>query len=339
MSVCGWQVAPGALGVELKRAASGRAYWAGLMSCGSVWTCAVCAERIARQRQADVLTVLERHMATGGVGVSLTLTVPHDRGSELRPLRRTVSRAWQKIQQGAPWLRAKARFGIVGHVRALESTHGGNGWHPHLHLLVLLARPLDDDDELSALHAHIFDRWARTVAAAGLRRPEAHASRLTRIWSHADAAGYVAKIHAVLELTRADGKSGKAAGRSPFEILASAGAGNAADVALWREWVDGIKGARQLTWSKGLRERYQLGAEATDEEAAAADVGGETVMILPPPAWRAVRRVPMLRADILRAFERGGPADVLELLDSLPHWPADAAVTIATRAGPLRHAA
>jgi hypothetical protein len=52
-----------------------------------------------------------------------------------------------------------------------------------------------------------------------------------------------------------------------------------------------------------------------------------------------VRRVPMLRADILRAFERGGPADVLELLDSLPHWPADAAVTIATRAGPLRHAA
>jgi hypothetical protein len=47
----------------------------------------------------------------------------------------------------------------------------------------------------------------------------------------------------------------------------------------------------------------------------------------------------MLRADILRAFERGGPADVLELLDSLPHWPADAAVTVLTRAGPLSHAA
>jgi hypothetical protein len=326
------------LGVELKRAESGRAYFAGLMSCGSVWTCAVCAERVARQRQKDVLTVLERHMATGGVGAFLTLTVPHDRGSELRALRGIVAKAWRKIQQGAPWLRAKARFGIVGHIRALEVTHGGNGWHPHAHVLVLLARPLEDA-ELSALHAHIFDRWARTVAAAGLRRPEAHASRLTRIWSHADAAGYLAKIHAVLELTRADGKRGKAGGRSPFDILASAGAGNAADVALWREWVDGIKGARQLTWSEGLRERYQLGAEVTDEEAAAADVGGETVMILPPPAWRVVRRVPMLRADVLRAFERGGIADVLELLGSLPSWPADAAVTIATRAGPLPRAA
>jgi hypothetical protein len=42
----------------------------------------------------------------------------------------------------------------------------------------------------------------------------------------------------------------------------------------------------------------------------------------------------MLRADILRAAERGGAADVLELLDSLPHWPPDAVVTFA-RAGPL----
>jgi hypothetical protein len=110
-------------------------------------------------------------------------------------------------------------------------------------------------------------------------------------------------------------------------------------VALWREWCDGIKGARQLTWSTGLRTRYQLGEEATDEALAAAEVGGETVLILSRPAWKHVCRVPMLRADVLRAAERGGAADVLELLDTLPYWPADAAVTIATRAGPLRHAA
>ncbi len=331
-------MAPGLMGVELKHAESGRAYFAGLMSCGSVWTCAVCAEKIARKRQAEVLTVLERHMAAGGVGAFLTLTVPHDRGAPLRELRRVVARAWRGIQQGEPWRRAKARFGIVGHIRALESTHGGNGWHPHAHVLVLLERPVSDA-ELSALHAHIFARWARAVVAAGLRAPEAHANRLTPIYSHADAAGYLAKIHAVLELTRADGKAGKRAGRSPFEILASAGAGHAGDVALWREWCDGIKGARQLTWSEGLRDRYQLGAEASDEDAAAADVGGETAVIFSRPAWKHICRVPMLRADVLRAAERGGAADVLELLDTLPYWPADAAVTIATRAGPLRHAA
>jgi hypothetical protein len=82
-----------------------------------------------------------------------------------------------------------------------------------------------------------------------------------------------------------------------------------------------------------------LGAEASDEDAAAADVGGETAVIFSRPAWKHICRVPMLRADVLRAAERGGAADVLELLDTLPYWPADAAVTIATRAGPLRHAA
>jgi hypothetical protein len=331
-------MAPGLMGVELKHAESGRAYFAGLMSCGSVWTCAVCAEKIARKRQADVLTVLERHMAAGGVGAFLTLTVPHDRGAPLRELRRIVAKAWRGIQQGAPWQRAKARFGIVGHVRALESTHGGNGWHPHAHVLILLERPVSDA-ELSALHAHIFARWTRVVVTAGLRAPEADASRLTPIYSHADAASYVTKIHAVLELTRADGKAGKRAGRSPFEILASAGAGHAGDVALWREWCDGIKGARQLTWSEGLRDRYQLGAEASDEDAATAEVGGETAVIFSRAAWKHICRTPMLRADVLRAAERGGAADVLELLDSLPYWPADAAVTVLTHAGPLPLAA
>ena len=56
------------------------------------------------------------------------------------------------------------------------------------------------------------------------------------------------------------------------------------------------------------------------------------------PRLRAICRVPMLRADVLRAAERGGAADVLELLESLPDWPADAAVTVA-RAGPISAAA
>jgi hypothetical protein len=68
-------------------------------------------------------------------------------------------------------------------------------------------------------------------------------------------------------------------------------------------------------------------------------VGGDPVLILSAAAWKHISRVPMLRADVLRAAERGGAADVLELLDSLPYWPADAAVTVLTRAGPLPRAA
>jgi hypothetical protein len=335
--VCGRKVAPGLVGVEVKRAESGRAYFAGTVSCGSVWTCPPCAAKIARGRQTDVGALLEAHQRAGGAGLFLTLTVPHDQGAPLRELRRIVARAWQGIQSGAQWLATKERCGIVGTVRALEVTHGRNGWHPHLHVLILCAGPLPDD-AVEALHAGIVARWARAVVRGGLRAPQGERCPLSRIYSH-DAADYLAKISAVLELTRWDAKQGRESGRSPFQILAGAGVGSARDVALWREWCDGIKGARQLTWSTGLRARYQLGEEATDAALATAEVGGETVVILSRPAWKHVCRVPMLRADVLRAAERGGAADVLELLDSLPHWPADAAVTVLTRAGPLPHAA
>ena len=334
--VCGRKVIPGAAGVDVKRAESGRAYFAGVASCGSVWTCAPCAAKIARGRQSDVAGLLERHMAAGGAGLFLTLTVPHDDGAPLRELRRIVAGAWRAIQGGAQWLAMKERCGIVGTVRALEVTHGRNGWHPHLHVLILCAARLPDD-ALETLHAGIVARWARAVVRGGLRAPQGERCPLSRIYSH-DAADYLAKISAVLELTRWDAKQGRASGRSPFQILAGAGAGSARDVALWREWCDGIRGARQLTWSAGLRERYRLGEEATDEALAAAEVGGEILVTLSRPAWRAICRAPMLRADVLRAAERGGAADVLELLDSLPDWPADARVTVA-RAGPISAAA
>jgi hypothetical protein len=330
-------VAPGVAGVDVKRAESGRAYFAGAVSCGSVWTCAVCCVKIARDRQREVSALLEAHLCAGGTALFLTLTVPHDVGTDLGALRRIVSQTWKGMQGGSAWLAMKERCGIVGTVRALEVTAGRNGWHPHLHVLLLCAAPLSDA-ALTELHAGIVARWARGVTRAGLRAPLRDLCPMKRIYS-ADAADYLAKIAAVLELTRWDAKQGRESGRSPFQILATAAAGNARDVALWREWCAGIKGARQLTWSKGLRERYSLEPEATDEAIASAEVGGDVVLTLSLPAWAIVCRTPMLRADVLRAAERGGAADVLELLDSLPSWPADALVTMAPRAGPLLHAA
>ncbi len=333
---CGRKMAPGVAGVDVKRAESGRSYYAGVVSCGSVWTCALCAAKIARGRQTEVSTLLGAHLGAGGTGLFLTLTVPHDVGTDLGVLRRDVARTWKGMQTGRAWLALKERCGIVGTVRALEVTHGRNGWHPHLHVLLLCAAPLSDA-AVTELHAAIVARWARGVTRAGLRAPRADLCTLQRIYSN-DAADYLAKISAVLELTRWDAKAGRESGRSPFQILASAGAGNAGDVALWREWCDGIKGARQLTWSHGLRERYAI-VEATDEELASAEVAGDVLLTLSPRAWAHICRVPMLRADVLRAAERGGAADVLELLDSLPSWPADAAVTVAPRAAPRLQAA
>ncbi len=335
--LCGRQPVPTAAGVEVKRSDSGRAYFAGLLSCGSAWTCPVCAEKIGRKRQEEVSAILTPHLAAGGTGLFLTLTVPHDQGQPLRELRATVAAAWSKLLTGKSWQLLQGRYGLLGWTRRLEVTHGRAGFHPHLHVLLFCDRRLSAGEQ-QRLHAALFGRWAREVERRGLRAPLPGLCPMQPIYS-ADVADYLTKIAAVLELTRTDGKGGRGGNRSPFQVLSDYGTTRRpADAAIWREWAEGMKGARQLTFSKGLRERYAV-EETTDEEIAGAEVGGETVLILSRPAWKHICRVPMLRADVLRAAERGGPADVLELLDSLPSWPADAAVTVLTRAGPLRHAA
>jgi hypothetical protein len=335
--ICGRRMAPGGIGVEVRRAESGRAYFAGLIRCGSVHTCPVCAAQIARTRQLEVTTLLGRHLAAGGTALFLTLTVPHDVGQPLRELRATVAAAWSALLAGKGWQTLRARHGLTGFVRALEVTHGRAGYHPHLHVLLFCERRVSDGEQ-AELHAALFGRWARAVTRAGLRAPLPGLCPMKAIYSQ-NVADYLTKVSAVLELTRADGKGGRGGNRSPFQVLRDyATTHRGADAAIWREWAEGMKGARQLTFSKGLRERYAVEV-TTDEEIAAAEVGGDPVVILSRPAWKHICRVPMLRADVLRAAERGGAADVLELLDSLPSWPADAAVTVLTRAGPLSHAA
>ena len=80
-----------------------------------------------------------------------------------------------------------------------------------------------------------------------------------------------------------------------------------------------MKGARQLTYSRGLRERYAVPV-TTDEELARPDVGGDELLTLNREAWRLVCSVPGLPADVLRAAEDGGTVAAVELLESLPYW-------------------
>lgn len=62
-----------------------------------------------------------------------------------------------------------------------------------------------------------------------------------------------------------------------------------ADLDVWAEYEEASYGRQQLTWSKGLREMAGLAAkEATDEELAAEDAGGEDRVQLPAETWAAI---------------------------------------------------
>lgn len=304
---------------------AGRAHYSGLLSCGSVWLCPVCAAKVATRRTTEVHNVLTAHLANGGGAEFLTLTLPHDVGDALAVTRRIAADGWRRVQQGRGWMAVKDTVGITGTIRTLEVTHGRNGWHPHVHTLVLTVRPFTDD-ERSQLLTHAFTSWRGSVVKAGQRAPLPEHTTISAVRDASDVAQYVTKIGAALEVTQGAAKLGRRAGqRAPFAVLSDFLAdGDADDLAVWREWEIGMKGAKQLTWSRGLRAQFDV-ADVTDEELAAEEVGGVEVALLSADEWRAVCRTLSGPCAVLEAAERGG-ADAVRLYvaalvaDWPPNW-------------------
>ncbi|MDD7926099.1 hypothetical protein [Actinomycetospora chibensis] len=71
------------LGVITNRDGTRSAAYGGLKHCGSVWTCPVCAVKIATCRADDLATVMRAVHERGGSAFMLTLTMRHGRGDRL----------------------------------------------------------------------------------------------------------------------------------------------------------------------------------------------------------------------------------------------------------------
>lgn len=280
------------------RITEGRAHFSGLLSCGSVWECPNCSAKIRATRAAEVQQAVAWHGAERTL--MLTLTVRHGLGEDLEALRAGVALAWRMMQQGAPWKRFRERVGLVGTIRALEVTHGPNGWHPHLHLL-MLAR---DTEQLTSEKERDFlaERWRSCVVRAlGERNAPSREHGFKMTPCHASE--YLAKLG--LELAGGD-KQGRPGHRTPWQIAHDA-VDRGSDRALWQAYCVGIFGARMLTWSRGLRVAAGLGPELDDETIAAAeDPAAARVCFISGNVWDALRATPGVVLALLEAAETGG---------------------------------
>jgi len=247
---------------------AGQAHLSGVRTCGRVWTCAHCASRISEGRRLEIETILAKHHETGGKACMATLTIPHHRFDKLPALLKAVSTAWRYTKQGRGWIETRGNSGWIGDVRALEVTHGDNGWHPHLHVLILFKTGARSA-AIEAFSSWLFDAWQRSIERLTGKRCTEKAFAWETVDAITGAAKYLAKWGPSLELTKANTKQGKRGGRTPMQILRDYVAhGVVTDGELFSEFAKAFRGVRQLTWARGLRARYLPKPEATDEELA-----------------------------------------------------------------------
>lgn len=323
--------APGARDASLQWRGEGSARWASLQDSHSVWGSPVSAANIQSLRTAETTTAIQNWTEEPGHSVQfLTLTLRHRKSQGLTELWDALSYCWKGVTGTAAWrggvrsVGDKAEFGIEHFVKSVEVTVGKNGWHVHIHALLLTHRRLAEL-ELVKLRGRIFERWSRAAERRGLDAPsDEHGVDLRQAATGQDAedvAGYVAKGMAQSlggEVSGGLGKIARKGSRTPFQVLEDIGLAQqrggkpeVEDVALWHVWEKESKGRRQMTWSKGAKDSLGI-ADLTDEElveAGEAAVESWTIAKVEPDEWRKVQSKVDVRLEVVEAVSAARTAE------------------------------
>lgn len=228
----------------------------GVSTCGSVWECPVCAAVLYARRASEVTQAVRlwESMNEHHRSYLLTLTLRHHQNQNLKPLRQGLANAWRRMNAGGNALRRA--WGIRHTIRAVEVTHGDNGWHPHLHVLLMSDAPLPEYFETDMLN-----KWQTAVSLELGLDAVPNAEHAVQLDQRSDAT-YIAKLG--LEVSGIHSKESKNGNRTPWKIARDATDGDAVSSELWAHYCNSMKGARQLTWSKGTRKMFKLGEDDND---------------------------------------------------------------------------
>lgn len=303
----------------VKPAARPSYHYKGLATCGSVHTCPLCASKIQERRRQEVVAAVAHQAGKGKAPVMASITFPHRVDQPLALLLELQRAALKKLRESRGYVQVMKKCAHTGRIRSLEVTHGQNGWHPHTHELLFV----DPRVPVEWLREELAHLWLKACRKVGLfvdgRDRESDFLRYSvDVLAGSEAVGeYLVKLDDQRswgishELTKSSSKQGRRTGAHPFKL-----ASEAKTHALFLEYVEAMKGQRQLVWSRGLKAEVGI-AEKTDEEIASEEVAkADDSIPVTPTAWRFVLGNDA-RWELLHAAETGGRPAVDEFLTLL----------------------
>jgi hypothetical protein len=289
-----------------------KAFVGGLQTCGSVWGCPICAAKISERRRTQLEQAIKRAKDLGLQVMLLTLTIPHGMGDDVGTITDGLIDSWDSIKRNRAGRAIRDQIGLVGTIRAMEVTHGQNGFHPHLHILLFIKLNIRPT-EVQSLYAPL---WQSACVKQGLPRPsDAHGCKVD---DGSKAAAYASKWGLESEMTKGHTKTaGEGKGMTPWDMLRAVLHDKDEHAArLFKVYYDNFKGRRQLCWSKGLQKMLAV-VDLTDEEIAAQEQEQADVFtVITVEQWRVIyaRRWVSTLLDITE----NNPDAVAEFLESLP---------------------
>jgi hypothetical protein len=297
------------------------AHFGGLIQCGSVWLCPVCAAKITEKKRKQLKHVNDKHKEWGGSIYLTTYTIQHDRHDDLAELLGKFMKARRNMKAGRAGMALREDFQVFGTVSVLEVTWSPeNGWHVHVHELVYCMLP---EMDMQGFEATARAAWKHAAAKQGLAMNE-HGFQLDR--TYGAVGDYIAKFGhepakdsepwgVESEMTKGHMKKGRAERHlTPFGILAAIQDGEEELKPIFAEYARCFKGHKQLNPSPGLFKAYGE-VEKTDEELVAEEEEEAVVdlVLLDDDQWAAVVGND-IRAELLLVARSGSAALVVSFL-------------------------
>jgi len=289
---------------------NGTAKTSGVLHCDSAWLCPVCAPRRGKERQERMAEVFDHVKAyPDGQMVMCTLTVRHKRGQSLMELKKAVQAASRMARQGAPWSRAKRKFGVFGVISAPEVTWSPEaGWHFHIHTAIVHR---GTNAEAQLLGEWFVQRYMGYVEELGYSAL-IDGQDVSVIHDHKKLADYIAKgVSRTRDLAwemagQATKKARSKGGLHPFDILEKA-SGDDAMKELFREYAAAMKGVRSCVVTKSLADALGIEPNEDADKEGETPIEPDTLGTLPTFIWNKVMNR-MKGSVVLAILEDGGVA-------------------------------
>lgn len=230
-------------------------YYKNLQSCNSVWSCPSCSQRISEERAKEVREICTNAQKKGYKLAFFTLTVPHKKNMPLSVLKEGVAESYRQLTRNRGYRDKREKYGVEGYIRGLETTFTErNGWHPHLHVLFFF-KPSEEDTHLDFCD-QFFNIWSKQIKKAGLGKCSKDAYKVKEVFDNQGISEYITKWDLSKELTQGHTKK-KAKSWSVFGLMEEyKKTGNKFFLNKFLEFTNVFHGARQLTYSRGLKKSF-----------------------------------------------------------------------------------
>jgi hypothetical protein len=246
-----------------------KTHYSNLQRCGSICMCKVCAKIVTEKRRSELKQATNTWRKKGGFLYFMSLTSRHNINTHFRTLKQGQAKAKNYFFTGGKAEKLFAELGKVGHITSNETTYSPeNGHHPHIHILIFSDKELSGFD-LFKLHEKLALHWQHCCELAGIELPDLKHGLDLRDGTYA--AEYISKWGLEEEMTKSQQKKGKNGSYTPWDLLQLSIedkplSNGKLPSKLFQEYALVFKGARLLSWSRGLKKLLNI-LEVTDEQA------------------------------------------------------------------------